>query len=86
MQKSDFKPTNILGKGSFGKVFKAIEKQTGHTYAIKVIEKHHILKLKMINQIKNEINILEKVDHENIVKMYTYFEVLIYTFKKQIKI
>lgn len=77
MQKADFKPQSILGKGSFGKVFQAVEKTTNQTFAIKVIEKHHIRRLKMIDQLKNEINILSLVDHLNIVKMYAYFEVRI---------
>lgn len=77
MLKADFKPTNILGKGSFGKVLKATEKQTKKEFAIKIIEKVHIKKLKMVEQLKNEIKILQMVEHDNIVKMYAYFEVRI---------
>ena len=75
MKKDDFKPCSILGMGSFGKVIKAEENQSKKLYAIKIIEKNHIRKLNMVEQLKNEIKILGMVNHDNIVKMYTYFEV-----------
>ena len=61
-----------IGKGAFGKVFKAREISTGRLVAVKQIK---------INQSRNnyeniikEINLLKKIDHPNIVKYYNYFE------------
>jgi len=47
---------------------------TDDEYAIKVLAKKQILNLKMKDQIRNEINILELVEHDNIISMKTYFE------------
>lgn len=63
---------NILG--SFGKVYKVMHKINHEEYAIKVIGKSQISNLKMKDQLRNEINILQIVEHKNIVKMTTYFE------------
>jgi calcium-dependent protein kinase len=60
-----------LGEGSFGKVFLANRKSNSEDkVAIKVINKRG-LDLFLIKCIMNEVKILHKVDHPNIVK---YFE------------
>lgn len=51
-----------------------IHNVTGNSYAIKVISKTQISNLKMIDQLRNEIAIMQIVEHKNIVRMSTYFE------------
>lgn len=70
----DFKKEIDLGKGSFGKVCKVIHRSTSQPYAIKFMEKNKIIQLKMVDQLKNEIDIMQAVQHPNIVKLVTYFE------------
>ena len=70
--KLKYKIIKTLGDGSFGIVFCAINIQTGMKIAMKQIEK---LKENVIDdlEIKNEINILKKLDHPNIVKIYEFY-------------
>jgi len=66
--------TQILGSGAFGKVFLTHNKfNTDHMVAIKVMNK---AKLKdHLDAIQEEVNILTKLDHPNIVKYYeTYID------------
>ena len=70
----DFKKESDLGKGSFGKVCKVIHRTTNQEYAIKFMEKSKIQQLRMVDQLKNEINIMQAIQHPNIVKLVTYFE------------
>jgi serine/threonine protein kinase len=42
--------------------------------ALKIIERRNIDRLKMWNQILNEIKIQSYLDHPNIVKLYGFFE------------
>lgn len=70
----DFKKEKDLGKGSFGKVCKVIHRSTNQEYAIKFMEKSKIQQLRMMDQLKNEIQIMQSVQHPNIVKLVTYFE------------
>lgn len=70
----DFKKEKDLGKGSFGKVCKVIHRATNQEYAIKFMEKSKIQQLKMVDQLKNEIEIMQSLQHPNIVKLVTYFE------------
>ena len=62
---------NMLGKGAFGKVVLGTHKLTGKHVAIKLIEKEQLKKSKH-NQRKvfQEIYILKKIRHPNIVKIY----------------
>jgi calcium-dependent protein kinase len=65
---------NPLGEGSFGKVYKVKHKKTGMIRAMKAInkKKQNLSKDKEKELIK-EINILKKLDHPNIIKVYEYF-------------
>ena len=56
-----------LGSGSFGKVIHAIDRLTGEEIAVKVIEKKTV-KQGRIAELKKEAEILESLDHPNIVK------------------
>src|SRR4051812_5009141 len=60
-----------LGDGAFSEVFKAIHKETKQTRAIKVLPKSKIV---ITEAFKNEIGILETVDHPNIIRLYETFE------------
>ena len=69
---SHYKILSFLGKGSYGKVFKAREISTGRVLAVKKIQINNSL-TKYKKTIK-EINLLKNLDHPNIVKFYDFFE------------
>lgn len=71
---TDFENKELLGEGSFGKVYKAAYKKTGDIYAIKVVSKDRMKNGNYLKQIRNEIMIMEKLDHPNIVKLVTFHE------------
>ncbi len=58
---------NYIGKGSFSKVYMGYDDEHNH-YAIKKIYKKN--DIKYINLIEKEIEIMEKLNHKNIVKLY----------------
>jgi fused-like protein len=62
-----------IGEGSFGKVYKARRKNTGFICAVKFISKHGKSD-KDIKNIRQEIGILRKLNHENIILMFDSFE------------
>ncbi len=65
---------NVLGSGSFGKVFLAENKaDNSMKVAIKVISKSK-LSQDEIESLHLEVAILQKVDHPNIVKYYETYE------------
>ena len=63
-----------IGSGTFGSVWKVRHKITNQIYAIKVINKEYIIKQNMIEQIKKEIEIMYKLNHPHIIKLYSHFE------------
>lgn len=71
---TDFDKVSNLGKGAYGLVFRVKYKANGKEFAMKVISKQTISNLRMIDQLKNEFNILRKLNHENIIKLNGYFE------------
>ncbi|XP_058724039.1 serine/threonine-protein kinase TIO-like isoform X1 [Vicia villosa] len=63
----------LVGEGSFGKVYKGRLKHTGQTVAMKFIMKHGKTE-KDIHNLRQEIEILRKLKHENIIQMLDSFE------------
>ncbi|KAM1596110.1 hypothetical protein ACFX10_002308 [Malus domestica] len=63
----------LVGEGSFGKVYKGRRKHTGQTVAMKFIMKHGKSD-KDIHNLRQEIEILRKLKHENIIEMLDSFE------------
>ena len=65
--------SKILGSGNFGKVFLAHNMaDPAFKVAIKTIPKHKLSS--SIEQLKEEIKILSKLDHPNIIKYYETYE------------
>lgn len=62
-----------LGTGSFAVVKRAINKNTGDVVAIKIIEKRN-LSTQELETLNEEVEILQKIDHEHIVKLYDIYE------------
>ena len=60
-----------LGSGTFGVVRKVKHIETGQKRACKVIARK---KIKNLERFKAEVQILQKVDHPYILKLYEYFE------------
>jgi len=62
-----------LGEGSYGVVWKVEHRQTGLPRAMKKIIKNPKSKKESENEIQNEINILKRMDHPNIVKIFEFY-------------
>ena len=60
-----------IGKGTFSKIYTVQNKSNFKVYCCKEILKSKIADL---SKFKNEINILSKVDHPNVIKFYEIFE------------
>ena len=70
-----YKIVKRLGDGSYGTVFSVVNIQTNVTVAMKKIEKVKENEIDDL-EIKNEIDILKKLDHPNIVKIYEFYNTL----------
>ena len=67
-----YKPTKLLGTGSFGSVYEAKNTIFQNVVAMKVINKDPNNELDE-QEIRNEIDILKKLSHPNIVKIYEFY-------------
>lgn len=68
-------PKDVVGRGNFGVVVKAEDKITSQVRAVKIINKAKFKDRKQeTDLLANEFNILMKVDHPNIVRLYEVYE------------
>ncbi|KAG7226340.1 hypothetical protein INR49_013751 [Caranx melampygus] len=70
----DFRFGKILGEGSFSTVVLAREQVTGKEYAIKILEKRHIMKENKAQYVKRERDLMSNLDHPFFVKLYFTFQ------------
>lgn len=61
-----------LGRGGFSIVYRAIRKSNQEAFAVKIIEKS--LLQEDIKLLRREIDIMKKVDHENVLKLHKIYE------------
>jgi 3-phosphoinositide dependent protein kinase-1 len=71
----DFSFGRTLGEGSYSTVYMATDRQTLKEYAVKVLEKRHIIKEKKIKYVNIEKNTLNRLtEHPGIVRLYYTFQ------------
>lgn len=70
---SDFEIGTPLGRGKFGRVYLAREKNTHYMVALKMMFKSELVKDRMEHQVRREIEIQTHLNHPNILKLLTYF-------------
>ncbi|KAL6854970.1 serine/threonine protein kinase [Amphichorda felina] len=71
----DFSFGRVLGEGSYSSVYLATDRQTLKEYAIKVLEKRHIIKEKKIKYVNIEKNTLNRLtEHPGVVRLYYTFQ------------
>ncbi|XP_077477260.1 serine/threonine-protein kinase PLK4 isoform X2 [Stigmatopora argus] len=70
----DFKVLTLLGKGSYGCVYRAKSIKTGLEVAIKTIDKKSMHQVKMVQRVTSEVEIHCRLKHPSILELYTCFE------------
>jgi 3-phosphoinositide dependent protein kinase-1 len=71
----DFSFGRTLGEGSYSTVLAATDRQTLKEYAVKVLDKRHIIKEKKIKYVNIEKNTLNRLtEHPGIVRLYYTFQ------------
>ncbi|KAM5153017.1 3-phosphoinositide-dependent protein kinase 1 [Mantella aurantiaca] len=70
----DFKLGKILGEGSFSTVVLAKEVTTGREFAIKILQKRHIVKENKVPYVTRERDVMSRLDHPFFVKLYFTFQ------------
>ena len=69
-----YKFVKLIGKGAFGKVTLGIHKLTGKKVAIKSIEKSYMKDEFSRKKVFQEVYILKKIRHSNIIRLLEVFE------------
>ena len=70
----DFHLKKTLGEGKFGVVYQAFHKETKALFALKKINKEVIKSNLMIDQLLLEIRIQIFCNHDNVLKLYGFFD------------
>ncbi|OMJ21992.1 cAMP-dependent protein kinase catalytic subunit PRKX [Smittium culicis] len=70
----DFAVIKTLGTGTFGRVYLCKERKSNTFHAIKVLKKAQVVKLKQVEHISNEKNILSFIKHSFIVNLKCSFQ------------
>lgn len=72
---NDFSFGRILGEGSYSTVLAGTDNQTGREYAIKVLDKRHIIREKKVKYVNIEKDTLNRLtEHPGIVRLYYTFQ------------
>ena len=71
---TDFHILKELGAGSFGRVLLVQHKKTQAKYAIKAIDKRNAANIQEKPYFRREIEIMYRVHHPNVVKLFGHFE------------
>ena len=71
---TDFKIIKELGAGSFGHVYLVTHKATKVQYAIKAIDKRNKSNIEEKPYFRREVEVMYKIHHPNVVKLYGHFE------------
>ncbi|CAG8629821.1 22175_t:CDS:2 [Dentiscutata erythropus] len=71
---SDFTICRTLGTGSFGRVHLVQSKHNNKYYAMKVLKKSEVVRLKQVEHTNNEKHILEQVQHPFLVNLWGTFQ------------
>lgn len=66
----NYRIEKTIGEGTFGKVKLGVHIPSEEQVAIKILEKERIQDKEDLNRIAREINILKKLNHPNIIKIY----------------
>lgn len=70
----DYDFGDLLGKGSYGEVYQAKHRDTGIEYAVKIYDKYRMSEEKKKKSMYNEIRLLKKLDHPNLIKLHAVHE------------
>ncbi|KAK9708034.1 serine/threonine protein kinase [Basidiobolus ranarum] len=70
----DFSFGRVLGEGSYSTVYSAIEYTSGREFAVKVLDKRHIIKEKKVKYVTIEKSTLSKLHHPFIVRLHFTFQ------------
>ncbi|XP_064156095.1 calcium/calmodulin-dependent protein kinase IGb isoform X1 [Anguilla rostrata] len=65
-----FEFVEVLGSGAFSEVYLVKERKTGNDFAMKCVKK----KQKKNNILENEIAVLRRIQHENVVRLEQFYE------------
>ena len=68
-----YKLIKKLGQGTFGQVYKIMNKQTGNIRAMKIIPKNNLRPGFTDKDIIHEITIMKNLDHPHIIKLYEFY-------------
>ena len=72
---ADFKFGRTLGEGSYSTVLAGTDKTNGKEYAVKVLDKRHIIKEKKVKYVNIERDTLNRLtEHPGIVRLYYTFQ------------
>lgn len=63
----------VLGKGAYGEVWLVKHKVTKQLYALKAIPRKNLASMRQRRNVKQEIEIQQRIDHRNIIKVYDAF-------------
>jgi len=72
MVKETYELGRPLGHGASGEVLTAIHKQTGKTFACKIVKKNS--NMNDAQSMSTEIEIMKRIRHRNVVSMYELYE------------
>ena len=71
---NSFEILELIGGGSFGKVYKVKQKNTGKIYAMKVLNKSYLIQKKLLRYAITECNVLKQSDCPFIIKLHYSFQ------------
>ena len=71
----DFDRVKTLGTGSFGRVMLSQQKDTKDYYALKILDKQKVVKLKQVEHTLNEKRILAAVNFPFLVNLKWHYKV-----------
>ena len=71
---ADFEIEKVLGAGSFAQVLQARLKSTGVSYALKIMDKRHIVKEGKAEYVLRERRILDALKNEGLVNLCFTFQ------------